>query len=195
MEKEEIKILPEEKKTDGVQSSSTSQLLSSQGSRLDKLEDTFETRLATNTTNLITVFGIFASIVTFLSIEIQIFKNICDPLRLLGFSLIVLASLISFFFVLHVIANFWINEKTKEYPKIIIVFILLFFIGGIILFFIGNDEVTCKENFIFQRYSNDFNNRQLDLETSIQSELSNFENQFNIQIQLLGKQIENLKQK
>lgn len=194
MDIEEIKNSPEEKKTDGVQSSSTSQLLSSQGSRIDKLEETFEKRLAANTTNLITVFGIFASIVTFLSIEIQIFKNICDPLRLLGFSLIVLASLVSFIFVLHIIANFWINEKTKEYPKIIIVFILLFFIGGIVLFFIGNDEVTCKENFIFQRYSNDFNNRQLNLETDIKSELNNFENQFNDKIQSIEKQIENLKQ-
>ena len=192
---EEIKNQPEEKKADGVQSDSTSQLLSSQGSRLDKLEDTFEKRLATNTTNLITVFGIFASIVTFLSIEIQIFKNICDPLRLLGFSLIVLASLVSFIFVLHVIANFWINEKTKEYPKIIIAFILLFFIGGIVLFFIGNDEVSCKENFIFQRYSNDFNNRQLDLETDTNSKLNNFEKQFNDQIKSVEKQIENLKQK
>src|SRR3989338_10490899 len=141
MVEDEIKNSSEEKKTEGVQSNPTSQLLSSQGSRLDKLEDTFEKSLATKTRNLITGFGIFASIVTFLSIEIQIFKNICDPLRLLGFSLIVLASLISFIFVLHVIANFWINEKAKEYPKIIIVFILLLFIGGIVLFFIGNDEV------------------------------------------------------
>jgi len=193
--KEEIKKQQEEKKTEGVQSDSTSQLVSSQGSRLDKLEDTFEKRLATNTTNLITVFGIFASIVTFLSIEIQIFKNICDPLRLLGFSLIVLASLVSFIFLLHVIANFWINEKAKEYPRIIIVFILLFFIGGIVLFFIGNDEVSCKENFIFQRYSDDFDRRQLDLEIDINSKLNNLELQFNNQIDSVEKQIENLKQK
>lgn len=195
MGKEEVKKRPKEKKSDGVQSDSTSQLLSSQGSRLDKLEDTFEKRLATNTTNLITVFGIFASIVTFLSIEIQIFKNICDPLRLLGFSLIVLASLVSFIFVLHVIANFWINEKAKEYPKIIIAFILLFFIGGIALFFTGKDEASCKENFIFQRYSNDFNSKQIDLETNINSKLNNFEQQFNDQIKSVEKQVESLKQK
>ncbi|MFH1145864.1 MAG: hypothetical protein V1707_02795, partial [bacterium] len=74
-------------------------------------------------------------------------------------------------------------------------FILLFFIGGIVLFFIGDDEVSCKENFIFQRYSNDFDRRQLDLETYINSKLNNFELQFNNQIDLVKKQIENLKQR
>jgi hypothetical protein len=47
--------------------------------RIKILEKKFET----DKTSLLMVFGIFASIVTFLSIEIQILKNICDFYRLL----------------------------------------------------------------------------------------------------------------
>lgn len=173
-----------------VTSDSASKFLSNQGERIDKLEDTFEKRLSTNTTNLITVFGIFASIVTFLSIEIQIFKNICDPSRLLGFNLIVLASLLSFILILHLIASSWINEKAKEYPKSILVFIILFFMSGGFLFFIGKDEVSCKENYVFQRYSDDFNSRQIELENNFNKKLSDYQKQ----IEALQKQIQNLKQ-
>ncbi|MBU0455854.1 MAG: hypothetical protein KKA99_03660 [Gammaproteobacteria bacterium] len=180
----------EEKEIVTPQIESANKYTSSQGDRIDKLEEVFEKRLATNTTNLITVFGIFASIVTFLSIEIQIFKNVCDPFRLLGFSLVVLASLLSFIFILHLIASFWINEKAKEYPKSILVFIALLFIGGGALFFVGKDEVLCKENYIFQRYSDDFNGRQIELENNLNKKLNNYQKQ----IETLQKQIQNPKQ-
>lgn len=173
-----------------IKSDSASKLLSRQDEKIDKLEDVFEKRLSANTTNLITVFGIFASIVTFLSIEIQIFKNICDPYRLLGFSLVILASLLSFIFILHLIASFWINEKAKEYPKSILVFIALLFIGGGALFFVGKDEVLCKENYIFQRYSDDFNGRQIELENNMNKKLNDYQKQ----IEILQKQIQNTKQ-
>ena len=118
MEVQEPTIFASQLNSKVVQNASTDQLLFSQGDRIDKLEEVVEKRLATNTTNLITVFGIFASIVTFLSIEILIFKSICDPIRLVGFSLIVLASLLSFLFLLHLIASFWINEEQKNVPKL-----------------------------------------------------------------------------
>jgi len=182
--------IDEKKEVVTPQIESANKYTSSQGDRIDKLEEVFEKRLATNTTNLITVFGIFASIVTFLSIEIQIFKNVCNPSRLLGFSFIVLASLLSFVFILHLIASSWINEKTKEYPKSIVVFIALLFVGGGALFFVGKDEVLCKENYIFQRYSDDFDNRQIELENNLNKKLNDYQKQ----IETLQKQIQNSNQ-
>lgn len=55
------------------------------------IREDFERRLANDKASLINVFGIFASIVTFISIEIQILKQICDFWRLLGFSAFILA--------------------------------------------------------------------------------------------------------
>jgi ABC-type multidrug transport system fused ATPase/permease subunit len=190
MAMEQEQNLEDKKELTEIKSDSASKLLSRQDEKIDRLEDIFEKRLSTNTTNLITVFGIFASIVTFLSIEIQIFKNICDPFRLLGFSLVILASLLSFIFILHLIASFWINEKAKEYPKSILVFIALLFIGGGTLFFIGRDEVLCKENYIFQRYGDDFNSRQIELENNLTRKLNDYQKQ----IDALQKQIQNPKQ-
>ena len=53
--------------------------------------------------SLFTVFGIFASIVTFVSVEIQVFKTICDIWILTGFTLVILASLLIFILLLDYI--------------------------------------------------------------------------------------------
>src|SRR3989338_8443136 len=82
----------------------------------DKI-DKFEERLVTDKSSFMTVFGIFASIVTFLSVEIQIFKNVCDAFKLIGFSFGLLASLLLFVLALHWIANFWIDKKEVKIPK------------------------------------------------------------------------------
>lgn len=131
--------------------------------RLDKFED----KLITDKASLITVFGVFASIVTFLSVEVQILNSVCDPWRLVGFSLIVLTSLLSFIFVLHWIADSWINEKRKPIPAYLMVFVsVLFGIGGV-CFFLGDSELSCRENTVFERYSTDFDQRQAELEGKI----------------------------
>lgn len=180
----------------------TNQLLSNQGARIDKLEeklkeitDGFEKRLITDKASLITVFGIFASIVTFLSVEIQAFKNICDPVKLLGFSVIILASLLSFVFVLHLIANFWINEKVKDYPKLLLLCIFLLFIAGGSMFFIGKDEYYCKENFIFERYSDDFNSKQVDLENQLNTKIDTFEKSYGTKMQEFNNRLDSIPKK
>lgn len=161
----------------------------------DKLKK-FEERLVTDKTSLMTVFGIFASVVTFLSVEIQIFKNICDPLKLVGFTFVLLGSLLSFILILHWIANFWLDKKEIKFPTGPTIFILVLFVIGIFSFQVGRDEVSCKENMIFERYSNDFNVRQLELEekidTRINQEVKAFEVLNGQKFIDLEKQLQNL---
>ncbi len=155
----------------------------------DKI-DKFEDRLVTDKSSLMTVFGIFASIVTFLSVEIQIFKNVCDAFRLIGFSLGLLASLLAFVLVLHWIANFWINkEKEIEIPKWLLSSITLIFVLGGVFFYFGKDEVSCKESLIFERYSNDSNQRQVDFEKQFSDRIKKVEDELKLQIDTFDKQI------
>jgi hypothetical protein len=51
--------------------------------------------------NNITIFGIFASLVTFLSVEIQVFKNIDNFWLLIGLSAFLVSSLLLFVFSIN----------------------------------------------------------------------------------------------
>ena len=76
----------------------------------------------------IAIFGIFSSILFFLSTEIQFLKTMNNPLQIAGFSLVLLASLLFFNLSLNFIA------KNKKWTGLFIIFfILLFFITGIYL--------------------------------------------------------------
>jgi len=55
--------------------------------------------------NNITIFGIFASLVTFLSVEIQIFKNIDNFWLLIALTAFLVSSLLLFVFSIHSIAR------------------------------------------------------------------------------------------
>ncbi|MFA5829314.1 MAG: hypothetical protein WC843_02360 [Candidatus Gracilibacteria bacterium] len=157
--------------------------------------DKFEKRLVTDKASLMTVFGIFASVVTFLSVEIQFLKNVCDPLRLVGFSLILLASLLSFVWILHLIANYWINEKVKDHPKLLVFFIFLLFVFGGWLLFAGKDEISCRENFLYEKYSNDFNTRQIELKDGLDKEMNGFQEQWSSDFKNLEQKINDINNK
>ena len=74
---------------------------------------------------LFTVFGIFASIVTFISIDIQILKTFCAVWNVIGFSIIMLASLLSFILILDYIGRGWSNDL--QFPWLLMGFIILLF--------------------------------------------------------------------
>jgi hypothetical protein len=155
--------------------------------------DKFEKSLVTDKASLMTVFGIFASVVTFLSVEIQFLKNVCDPLRLVGFSLVLLASLLSFVWMLHLLANFWINERVKDHPKLLVVFIVLLFGLGGTLLVLGKDEISCRDNYLFQKYNDDFNSRQIELEKKLSTGVNNLKQEVNIKLNKIESEISNMR--
>lgn len=126
-----------------------------------------EDKLATDKTSLISVFGIFASIVTFLSVEIQILKTICSFWKLVGFTLIMLSSLLLFILILDFIWKNWINFKNNKNTVIpnITWFILILLVSWIWISWIAWDENQCKENSIYQRYSDEFSQKLIQLKS------------------------------
>ena len=80
--------------------------------------------------DFIAVIGIFVSIFTFISIEIQILKYVCDFWRIAGFSLIIFGSLSSFVILVHSIFS-QKEIKNKILFFCIVIFLLGIFIGSI----------------------------------------------------------------
>jgi hypothetical protein len=136
------------------------------------------------TSNFISTLGIFASIVTFLLIEIQILKNICDYWRLLGFSAFVLGGLIAFIVILHYLVNLNTSSiKTKQLVSlIVVVFALLGFAGFSMSK--ATDEYTCK----LTNLNDEFDRLKSNME---QREFIRFK-ELNGKIELLEKKIESL---
>ncbi|CZG80396.1 hypothetical protein SDA22_07295 [Legionella pneumophila serogroup 1] len=102
--------------------------------------------------NLIEILGIFVGIFTFLSIEIQILRNVTDFLRIAGLSIISFSGLIFFNITLFIFGERWLN-KTTEFTGLkryyILVFLSLFI--GILLVSIGDykNPANIKNNMNF----------------------------------------------
>jgi hypothetical protein len=84
--------------------------------------------------DFITVFGIFASFVTFLSVEIQVFKTVTNFWLLLGLSAFLLASVLLFAFMILNMAKEKLDWSVLKTP--VPVLILLFLIISFFFFFI-----------------------------------------------------------
>lgn len=119
--------------------------------RVDKLEEKiYETRDQVMA-NYISVLGIFASIVTFLLIEIQLLRHVCDFYRLMGFSFFIVGLLLTFTTAL----NFLITSRKEQSFVSVILIILVIFIVFIFGFFIlreAEDEYTCRITNVENRF-------------------------------------------
>jgi len=80
------------------------------------VKDKISEEISVDKASLFTVFGIFASIVTFVSVEIQILKVICDFWNIAGFSMIVLSSLLMFILLLDYIGRGWRDDSKVKFP-------------------------------------------------------------------------------
>jgi hypothetical protein len=141
--------------------------------------------------------------VTFLSIEIQILKNICDFYRLLWFSLYILWALLSFIFVLQYIIKSWIeNDKTTSWkdfiknPSIIITLFVVFLLLGFWYYnmSLSNESENQCRNDKYQEQMQTINwniedlswavqkicNMETDRNKKLSQEIENLHNQFNV---------------
>lgn len=94
--------------------------------------------------SLISVFWIFASIVTFLSIEIQVLKSVCDYPIFLSITLITIGSLLLFNLVLHYLVTTSWKLDTKE-CIVWTISVLLIFLGSIIWLLWNEDACRDKK--------------------------------------------------
>ncbi len=146
----------------------------------DHVKDEIQREIKFDKASLFTVFGIFASIVTFVSIEIQILKTLCDFWNVIGFSIIILASLLTFILILDYIGRGWRNDfklEIKQFPWILMVFIILLFATGFFSTSFSTKEVACKDEAIFKKYESNFLDKQLELEKIYDDKIQNLQNE------------------
>lgn len=141
-------------------------------------------QVQTDKASLITVFGIFASVISFLTIEFQFLKTLCSFEKILGFTLILFALLFSFNVALDYLVKSRLDKQTPK-PNLYFIFVVvLVFIAGIYFAFQGNEEF-CKDNKIYQRYSDQF-------EVNLNDQQKQLDN-FGVKIKNLEIQIKDLK--
>lgn len=129
------------------------------------------------TSNFVTILAIFASFITFLGIEIQILKNICDYWRLIGFSSFILLAIIVFVFFIYFFADN-LNKKNwlKTFGMLVLICMLLSF--TLYSFSKAGDEYICKITQLNDRFGeldaqySKQNNSQID---KINNRLGNIE--------------------
>jgi len=147
---------------------------------LNNVREEIQKEIKFDKASLFTVFGIFASIVTFVSVEIQILKILCDIWNLVGFSIIILASLLTFILILDYIGRGWRNDfklEVKQFPWILIGFIILLFIVGFISISFSGKEIACKDEAIFKKYESSFMDKQLELEKEYGNKIEGYKNE------------------
>lgn len=163
----------------------------------DLVKEEIKREILTDKSSLFTVFWIFASLVTFVSVEIQILKTVCDIWNVFWFSLFLLSSLLSFVLVLDYIWRWWrndFNQEFKKFPWILIFFIsVLFFLSFFSMFFWK--EQYCKENSIYSKYEIEFDYKQSELEKDLNFKQSKFEKKFQMELNSIKDNIKVLENK
>jgi len=91
--------------------------------------------------DFLTIFGLFASFVTFLSIEVQVFKNKDNILELIGITSISLAFVMFFALVINDISKD--KSSWSDFKKPTYVINMVFAVIGMIFLYIG---ATCSIN-------------------------------------------------
>lgn len=116
--------------------------------------------------SLYTQLWLFASVITFISVEIQILKTTCSNFSLAWLSFITLWWLVIFVILIdHIWRGRWEEEK-KKIAKMFLEIAGLIFLVGIILISFWNEQ-QCKENEIYQKFENEYWKKIIELENKI----------------------------
>lgn len=147
-------------------------------------------QVQTDKASLITVFGIFASVISFLTIEFQFLKTLCSLEKILGFTLILFALLFGFNVALDYLVKSRLDKQTPKPNLYFVVMVIFIFISGIFFTFQGNEEV-CRDNKVYQRYSEQFEANLGEQQKEMDNQLDNFDSR----IKNLESSIQGLKTK
>ena len=114
-----------------------------------------EKQVQTDKASLMTVFGLFASITAFLTIEFQFLKTIASFHKLLGFTFILCGLLLSFNIALDHLIKSRLDKETPKPTYSFVLFVGVLLIVGVGFTFIGNEADSIllqeKQNSLIKR--------------------------------------------
>ncbi|MDD5626220.1 MAG: hypothetical protein PHG83_03575 [Patescibacteria group bacterium] len=155
---------------------------------LDETSKEIRKQVQTDKASLITVFGIFASITSFLTIEFQFLRTICSFEKIIGFTLILASLLLCFNLALDYLVKSRTDKDTPKPNIFFSVFLVILFILGICFMYSGNEE-KCKDNKIYEKYLESFENQQKEFNQSYVNEQSKKYNEIEVEIGDIKNQI------
>lgn len=120
--------------------------------------------------NLFTLFAILASVIAFLFAEIQILKSLCSRESIAWFTLILLWSLSLFLLLIKIFLSS--KDKIKFDCPLIILWIFIMIILAVWVYLSSQwDEIKCRDDAIFEKYEEIFNEKQEEFSNKIEKNL------------------------
>ncbi|PJA87071.1 MAG: hypothetical protein CO141_01455 [Candidatus Moranbacteria bacterium CG_4_9_14_3_um_filter_42_9] len=147
---EEQNIQPQNSEATVLESKNNQNIVQDQGDKYTLEEQTdnntkeierLKRELSNERFNTITIFGVFASLVTFFSVEIQIFKNIENFWLLIGLTSFLVSSLLLFVFSIHAIVRDKLKWRDFFTTPIFWIF-LMFLIFAFTIFFLNSKGIN-----------------------------------------------------
>ena len=133
--------------------------IDSLNSRLEKLEikaNDIESDLKKSKFDLVTLLGIFVGLITYLGLEIQVFKTIPDPLMIIGVSMFFIASLLLFILCINTLIKKSETLTWNDFKNPLFIILLFLFTLSIVFILYGyigfNVSQGSNKNAFLQTY-------------------------------------------
>lgn len=98
--------------------------------------------------DLMTVLSVFVGLITYLGLEIQVFKEISNPLLTIGVSIFFIASILLFVLTINIILKNSDNISWEIlYKNPLYVILVVLFISSIVCIVLGYHDFLMKERF------------------------------------------------
>jgi len=88
-----------------------------------------ERKIEKDRTSILSIFGIFASIIAFLSVQVQILQKATSFNQLISLSLILMAGLLCFVVALQWITKMWIEDNKKSSLIALVITVVVLLLG------------------------------------------------------------------
>lgn len=111
--------------------------------QISPIIERFEKEVKTDKTTLIAFLALFSAVIMFLLGDMQILKTILGYWRIVGFSLILLSSLLFFVLVVDYVSKGWIDSGANKPSKqfyILSGVIFVIFMLGMVFSWLGNQD-------------------------------------------------------
>lgn len=104
--------------------------------------------------DLITLIGVFVGLITYLGLEIQVFKSINNPLLIIGISIFFIASILLFILCINLIIRKIELITWKDFNNPLYIILIILLVISIFFIIIGNSEYSAGRH----AYTNFINN-------------------------------------
>ena len=104
--------------------------------------------------DLITLIGIFVGLITYLGLEIQVFKSISNPLLIIGVSIFFIASILLFILSINLIIKKMESLTWKDFDNPLYIILIILLLISIFFIIIGYKDYSYKSSFYLDLLSN-----------------------------------------